>query len=157
MFVSKTRRATYGTNAPKATPPGSLIDSLLAESDRRGLSNTAVADMLGVNKSYMSKLRKGWRPNRLQPATESRVRSFLESGSGRVGVHDGPAEEWSDGVLYAAARMSETVAKLIDEARAARAGAAADADIVEASKAPPHPSAGGRGSPSKPTRGAGGR
>lgn len=82
--------------------------------DFEGHTNTEVAVRLGVVNSYVSKLRKGWRPKRVREDLWARLQQFDPAGPA---VSTQPAEFY-DGVLFAAQAMSETVTRLLAEARA---------------------------------------
>lgn len=78
------------------------------------LSTVELGASLGVDSSYITKLRQGWRPSRMRPEILRRFEQFDPSSPA---ARTQPAAFY-DGVLFAAQAMSETVTKLISEARA---------------------------------------
>lgn len=74
-----------------------------------------LAVSLGVDRSYVAKLRTGWRPTRVRDDLLGRLTAL--DPDARQSRAPGSAAFY-DGVLFAAQAMSETVARLLAEARA---------------------------------------
>lgn len=136
-------------SSPRAKQLQDLFDSFLAST--AGDAPRDVAESLGVDTTYVSKLRAGWRPTRVRDELWNRLNE-LESRR-RVPAEAARGPEFYDGILFAAQAYSETQARLIATARAGLAAttgtpvpltpsAAAIADGVAALRqAPPLPKA----------------
>jgi hypothetical protein len=105
-------------------PPSVPVDKLLARLFKaaRGLSDTDVAARWVVARSYVTQLRSGaLTPGRMGAARRARLVALveeLEAGFDSAKVAAGGRAEFYDGVLFAAQAMSETVTKLLADARA---------------------------------------
>lgn len=103
---------------PPATPIAELVDRLLAAA--HGLSVGDLAVRLGVNASYISQMRTGYRPKRMNAERRARLVRLveeLEGGYDERKAAAGGRSDFYDGVLFAAQAMSEAITRLLAEAR----------------------------------------
>lgn len=91
-----------------------MIDRVLAR--REEFSNVELAATLGVDESYVRKLRGGWRPSRAREDLWARLAALDPEPRGRAAGAGQP--DFYNGVLFAAQAMSETLTRLLAEARA---------------------------------------
>ena len=77
-------------------------------------TGTELALKLGVVDSYVTKLRGGWRPVRVRGELWTRLR---ELDAPAPTANAAARADYYDGVLFAAQAMSETVTRLLSEAR----------------------------------------
>lgn len=114
-------------SSPRAEKLSALIDRVLANFESS--TQTELAATLGVDSTYVGKLRGGWRPGRVRQEIHARLTQLDPTGASKASQ---PAAFY-DGILYAAQAYSETQARLI---AMARAGLAAGSGL----KAPTTPS-----------------
>jgi hypothetical protein len=111
-------------SSPSAEDLSALVDRVLESQSRYTQAEVAVS--LGVDSTYVQKLRAGWRPSRVRPEILARLRQLDPAGPKRAPQPPG----FYDGVLYAAQAMAETQARLIAEARAGLAARLTPAEAL---------------------------
>jgi len=99
-------------SSPKSQQLSGIFDRVLAAHPDH--SNVELGASLGVDESYVRKLRDGWRPSRVREELWHR----LQSADPQVKQLNPASAEFYDGVLFAAQAMSETITRLLAEARA---------------------------------------
>lgn len=75
------------------------------------MNSSEVAREVGIHASYIGEWRAGQMPTRLQERTRRKIESALQQPIA-------PSAAYYDGVLFAAQAMSETITRLLAEARA---------------------------------------
>jgi hypothetical protein len=113
-------------SSPNAEKLSALIDRVLATLGNRPQAEVAVS--LGVDSTYVQKLRAGWRPTRVRPEILNRLQQLDPAGP----AHATQPPAFYDGVLFAAQAMAETTARLIAEARAGLTPRVTPADAISA-------------------------
>ena len=100
-------------SSPRAQSLSELLQRVLDAHAEHTASELAVS--LGVDRSYVAKLRTGWRPARVREDLHARLVA-LDPAVRERGSAAGA--QFYDGVLFAAEAMSATVTRLLAEARA---------------------------------------
>lgn len=98
-------------SSPRSQQLEGIIDRILEAHPNH--SNVELGASLGVDESYVRKLRDGWRPSRVREELWHR----LKAADPESKVTSPGSAEFYDGVLFAAQAMSETVTRLLAEAR----------------------------------------
>ena len=106
-------------STPQSDRIAELVTRVLGSHARHSSSELAVT--LGVNESYVRKLRSGWRPSRVRADLLARLRLAADADASEQRDTVSPvagSSEFYDGVLFAAQAMTETVTRLLADARA---------------------------------------
>lgn len=110
------RQRIFRPDGPLSIPQSDAI-ALLIERVLKSTAKFSTVELgasLGVDSSYITKLRQGWRPSRMRPEILKRFEQFDPTNP----LSRAQPRAFYDGVLFAAQAMAETTARLIAEARA---------------------------------------